>query len=293
MKTHSSHTFPIKNMRTPIWISCCIAVAILIAVLVLCETAIPQVGNSITWSPSVLSEVVAPGATTSTQILVTSKTTLQNVMLEVTPSIASFLTVEPANLTALTAGQSQEINATFSIPSKTPVGTYDGTVHLRTGARTLPQTLKVTVVVSQTPAIVPIPANFQPNLQIISQGGPVVLDNFGGQYQHGGLVPPGGAEITITTNPLPPLPLLMIISKELQGATITSTNAITVSGVSCAEVFYLDSLGQNYTSSNIAVYCPHNATLYKLFLFYTDGDPAANQFLGAFQQVLNTIQFTL
>src|SRR5262249_23220318 len=150
-------------MRTPLLISLSTAAAVLIAVSVLVETATPQPGYSITWSPSVLSQVIAPKATSSTQISFTSKMTLQNVRLDVNPAIAPFLNVEPASIAVLTAGQSQKVSATFSIPEGTPLGTYTGTVHLRTGTQTLPQTLKVTVVVSQTPVIVVAPANFQPN----------------------------------------------------------------------------------------------------------------------------------
>jgi hypothetical protein len=267
--------------------------AVFAALLILVQRAEPQVGYSITWSPAAVSEVVALGASTSVQVSVASKTNLQNITLQATPSLVPFLTLQPSSVTTLTAGQPQNIQITFSIPSATPVGSYNGTVHVRIGTRTLSQTLKVAVVVSQTPVIVSVPTNFQPNSQVISQGGPMLLNNFGSQYQNGGLVPPGGAEISITTNTLPRPPLSSFISNELQGATITSTSSIMVSGSSCTEVFYSDSYGKNYNYSNIAVYCPHNGTLYKLFLFYTAGDPATAQFLGAFQQVLNTVQFTL
>ncbi len=168
----------------------------------------------------------------------------------------------------------------------------DGTVHLRVGSQTAPQTLKIGIVVTTLPVTVPIPANYQVNSQVLMQGGPVLLNNFGGQYDHGGFVPPSGAEITVTTNPLPRPPLNNFIWNELRGATINSTTSITVSNASCTEVTYTDSFGLNTSYSALSVYCPHNQTLYKLFLFFRAGDPGASQFVAAFQQVLSTIQFT-
>ena len=266
-----------------------IVIAMLMAVV---QTAEAQTKYPITWSSSVVSEVVAQGKTTSVQLSLLSKSTLRNITLEITPTLAPLLAIQPIYIGVLNAGQSQNIQLTVGASSGTPVGSYSGTIHLRVGSQTLPQTVKVVIVVSKAPVTVPIPAGFQPNSQVISQGGPVLLNNFGSQYQNGGLVPPGGAEISITTMPLPPPPLSSLIANELQGATISSTKTIIVSGTSCTEVFYSDSFGQNYNYSNIAVYCPNNSTLYKLFLFYTASDPASGQFLAAFQQILSNIEFT-
>ena len=133
------------------------------------------------------------------------------------------------------------------------------------------------------------PPGFQVNADLLAASGPVSVNNFANQYQHGGLVPPGGADMDITSIPVPPPPLSNFIAYELQGATITSTSAITVSGISCTEEFYTESYGTTY--SNIAVYCPATTMLYKAYLSYHAGDPSESRFLTAFQTFLNSVQF--
>jgi hypothetical protein len=280
-------------MRQMTPLSTSVSIVILVTTFFAAAAASPQSGYSIAWSQASISPVLPAGGSSSSAVSVTSKTGLKSIALEPTPSISPFLTITPAALDFIPAFQAQNISINFSIPSGTAPGTYDGTVHLRVGSQTLPQTLKITITVSQTPIIVAIPAGFQPNSQVIAQAGPVLLDNFGAQYQHGGLIPPGGAEITLTSNPLPHTGLPSVIASELQGATLISSSPVLVSATSCTEVTYSDSFGPNNNYSNITVYCPHNATLYKIFLSYTAGDPGAQQFLDAFQQVLTSVQFTL
>ncbi len=74
---------------------------------------------------------------------------MQNVILEAVPEIAGFLTIQPSTFASVSANQAQPVHVSFSIPAGTTLGTYSGTVHLRVGSTTLPQTLKVVVNVWQ------------------------------------------------------------------------------------------------------------------------------------------------
>jgi hypothetical protein len=246
----------------------------------------------ISWSPPAITEVLGLGSNTSVETTFTSDTALQDVTLDVVPALVPFVTLQPSALASLAGGQAQKVSIFISVPSGTGVGVYGGTVHVRVGKQTAPQTLKITVVVTRLTVTVSVPENYQINSQVLGQGGPVLINNFGSQYQHGGFVPPNGAEITVTSNPLPRPPLSNFIWNELRGATINSTTSITVANTSCTEISYADSFGQTTNYSALAVYCPHNTTLYKFFLFYRAGDPGMSHFVAAFQQVLNTTQFT-
>ncbi len=75
---------------------------------------------------------------------------MQNVVIEAVPEIASFLTIQPNSFANVPANQPQSVRVSFVIPTGTTLGTYDGTLHVRIGDQTTPQTLKVVVNVWQT-----------------------------------------------------------------------------------------------------------------------------------------------
>ena len=111
------------------------------------------------------------------------------------------------------------------------------------------------------------PAGFTINTATLKLGGPLDFTNFNGQYLHGGFAPPGGAEIDIAKEPLPPPPLNNLIDIELanEGSSITSRPSLTVSGISCTQVIYTNNISIPMTN-NETVYCESGNTLYKLFL---------------------------
>lgn len=134
-----------------------------------------------------------------------------------------------------------------------------------------------------------VPSGFRADQDPLSMGGPLSIDNFGGAYGQGGVIPSGGAAIDATVMPLPSGPLKDYISgKELGGALIQGTSTATVSGISCQEVKYLDVYTPALSYDNDAVYCPSGASLYKFFLSYNDGDPNSSVYEAAFQRVVNS-----
>src|SRR6266851_4624494 len=241
--------------------------------------------GKITWAPSSTDLILPPGESTDGDFTFTSSVGLQNAVIGAVPEIAGFLSVQPNSFASIPAGQMQSVHVSFFIPAGSALGTHSGTIHVRIGNLTLPQTLKVSLNVVQRGMILTVPSTFQIDSQALSLGGPVSLTNFAGQYQEGGIVPPGGAEIDIPNIPFPTMPLSVFIANELQGATITSTHNISVSGSSCTEESYTDSYGPTLTYSNIAVYCSHGGLLYKLYLSYRVGDALETEFLTSFQQI--------
>lgn len=253
------------------------------------STATSSTQPKVSWSPSRISVVVPIGSTSSTTASFTSTNTLENVSVTAVPEIAQFIKLDPNSFATVPANQAQNVLLSLSVPQSAKPGTVEGTIHIQDGSRTLPQTLKVTVIAANGVSFV-VPPLFAPNASVISLGGPIALNTFNNAYQQGGIIPPGGADIDITSVPLPGS-LQSYIADELTGSIITGTNAIVVAGSSSTEVFYTDSFG-GLTYKNVAVFVPRSALLYKLYLSYHAGDTSESQFLASFEQILNTIQFT-
>ncbi len=116
-----------------------------------------------------------------------------------------------------------------------------------------------------------VPAGWTCNQDLLNRSGPIDLTNFGGAYLRGGILPPGGAEITITSVPAPPN-LEEFIRRELKGASIRQlAPAQTAPGA--FQAAYTEDLARDAVMGNVAIYGPHGATLYKFYLSYWTGDP--------------------
>lgn len=117
----------------------------------LAEPAAPPTAKStstrpkITWSTTSTQVILARGQTASEDFAFTSNVNLQDVVIEPVPEISPFLTVQPTSFASVPAGQSRLVHILYSIPASTTLGTYVGTIHVRVGGSTLPQTLKVTI----------------------------------------------------------------------------------------------------------------------------------------------------
>ena len=120
----------------------------------------------ITWFQNQIEVTLSSGQGASKDLNFTSSLALQNVILEAVPEIHGLLSVQPSSFASVSANQAQKVHVSFSIPAGTTLGTYTGTVHLRVGSTTFPQTLKVTVNVwnSLTDAAAGISVLFPPSL---------------------------------------------------------------------------------------------------------------------------------
>jgi hypothetical protein len=103
----------------------------------------------ISWSQQQIVITLSPGESTSRNVTFTSDLALQNIVIESVPEIASFLTIQPSSFASMPANQPQPVQIAFSIPAGTAPRTYDGTIHVPNGTRTLPQTLKVIITVER------------------------------------------------------------------------------------------------------------------------------------------------
>lgn len=269
------------------------AASILIA-RVSAAQGIPQ--PPITWSSPQLLVILSPGEGTSRDVTFVSAQDLPASTIQAVPEIAPFTAFVPSNLPVVSANAVQRVHISFFVPSSQALGTYEGTIHVQVGNRTVPATLKVTVRVWPTASANGVAVHYPPTLEINPQplalGGPLSLNTFHSAYLEGGIIPVGGAEVDFTRVPLPSQPLPDVIAKELQGTTIESTDAISISGSSGTRISYTASFTPSLVYKNVAVYVPRGAFLYKFYLTYQAGNPLESQLLTTFQEMLTTVQLS-
>lgn len=103
----------------------------------------------ISWTPGGITVTVATGDSAEVDVKFSSKIKLNNATLFIVPELQPFITITPSSFASISAGAENSVRLAISIPPTTPLGIYDGTVHLRVANRTYPQTLKVTLQVGQ------------------------------------------------------------------------------------------------------------------------------------------------
>ena len=89
--------------------------------------------------------ILSPGDIAAKDFTFASNQNLQNVVIEAVPEIAGFLSIQPNTFATVTMGQPQSVHISFSIPAGATLGACNGTIHLRVGIATLPQTMKIAI----------------------------------------------------------------------------------------------------------------------------------------------------
>ena len=121
--------------------------------------AVSAAQPKVTWSENHLNLQLSPGGGEVRQVTFTSDHNLQNVTVEPVAEIAGLVSVQPNTIATVFADQAQTVSLFFSIPAGTSFGLHEGTIHLRSGNQTIPQTLKVSIDVSQS---VDLPSEIEP-----------------------------------------------------------------------------------------------------------------------------------
>jgi len=105
----------------------------------------PSPQPKITWSEEQVEVILSPSENMFKDVTFTSTLDIKNIIIEAVPEIAGFVSIQPNSFASVPANQVQSVRLSFLIPQGAILGTYEGTVHVRVGSQTLPQTLKVTV----------------------------------------------------------------------------------------------------------------------------------------------------
>ncbi len=253
----------------------------------------------VSWTPQRLQVSVAAGTTAHVQATATLGEDVPSLTAEVVPALGPFVSVEPGVVPSLPAGSQQTFQIDIQIPAATRPRKLGGTLHLREGSSTLAQPLPIEITVTEAPPTVTakgieleIPPGWVVDQQSLDLGGPISLNDFDGDYAQGGLRPADGAEIDVTTIPLPNLTIPQLIQKDLAGASVGPIEATQVDGQPGFEVTYSFDLMPSLTEKDLAVYVPHGQVVYKFFLAYWQGNAQEAQLVTTFENLLSSARFT-
>ncbi len=134
-----------------------------------------------------------------------------------------------------------------------------------------------------------VPVGWSANQQLIAASGPVALTNFGGAYLPGGIVPPGSAEIEITSVPAP-ANLTEYVRNELRGANAAKMEEIAENGKAGLRTTYTYPISRSASIGNLAVYVPRGTVLYKFYLSYWSGTVNENALAEVLRNVIREAQ---
>ena len=127
-----------------------------ILLLLIATPATPQELGGITWQQSSYSVALVAGTVQTVTLSFTASQPVLDGSVFVTPSISGLLSIASLGNGTIPAGQMVDLAATVSVPLATPTGTYEGTLHVRSGFGTVAAPLPVTIqVVAPSADVVP------------------------------------------------------------------------------------------------------------------------------------------
>jgi hypothetical protein len=138
-------------------------------------------------------------------------------------------------------------------------------------------------------ARVHVPDGWSYNERLLAASGPLNMTNFGGVYATGGLLPPDGAEIEITSVPAPSN-LVEYIRKELKAAKIDKLQEMTSGDKSGIQASYVESISSDSSLKTVVSYIMHGSTLYKFYLSNWAGNRNEPALSAAYTQVVKEAQ---
>lgn len=149
--------FPRKPRTATTVFALGVVFALLLSGLVPLHTSRAAAQPKIRWSEKHLDATVSPGGGSVRQVTFTSDQNLRDVNIETTPSLAGLVSVRPTQIASAFADQPQTVTLLVSAPPDATPGVRGGTIHVRSGDRTLPLPLNVSVEIKQGVVNVDLP----------------------------------------------------------------------------------------------------------------------------------------
>ena len=108
----------------------------------------------VTWDPRGIEQTLGLGGGVDLTATFVSKVTLNNVDLWVVPRLQAFVSLNQTHFAVVEANTPYEIRLYVFIPYGSQTGLYNGTIHLREGSKTYPQTLKIKLNIADAAATI-------------------------------------------------------------------------------------------------------------------------------------------
>jgi len=141
---------PLK--KTILGLGLILAATITIVAIILFLPSVGLATPKITWTPNKISETVSPLESKSVVVSFTTSENINNVDVNVVPELQPYLQIQPSTFSSIKAGSTNNLTLTISASANSPLGTFDGTIQLKsTGkpAKTYAKPLPVTLSVGQ------------------------------------------------------------------------------------------------------------------------------------------------
>ncbi len=116
------------------------------------------------------------------------------------------------------------------------------------------------------------------------------INDFGGKYQSGWVIPMGGAEIDVVTTTVYSS-VGEIMTTELMNAANLATSTVTVDNIACKQAAYQYSHAPGLVSQDISIYCLRGSELWKIYFSRRVGDTMAQVHVADFNGVLGSMKF--
>ncbi len=253
--------------------------------------------TEVIWSPETVDVTVEQGKDISVDVSFISAKSINKAVVIIDPSLKGYTTVTSNDLSRVGKNTPVRFTLTFSVSTTTSIGTYTGGITLTKDVPpekvygTLPVTLHVIEPRIEAEGVsFELPGEeWHVDEKQQELGGAVELMNFT-QWGHGGILPVGGASVSMPVVPLD-RPIQEIINEHTKEDLIQSTSQIIVGGENAIRVESTAFPDKPFAENEIGVYLSHNGKLYRFILNYRPGDPHAEDFIQAFNHVLNTVTF--
>jgi hypothetical protein len=134
-------------------------------------------------------------------------------------------------------------------------------------------------------ASISAPAGWTCNAPLLAAGGPIACANFAEPNATGGVLPPGGAEIEITSVARP-MALDVYARGELRGVRDVKLQEAPVGGRPALRAAYTEQVAPGVSTDNQVYYVAQGNRLYKFYLTYHSGDAQAAALVRTWETVV-------
>src|SRR3989344_1796134 len=101
----------------------------------------------ISWFPDKVNVIVFKGGTRSLEISFTSNTDINNPKIFIVPELKPYITIMPKSIGFIQGKKQISLKLTIFIPKGTPTGLINGTMHIKSGTKTIAKPLPISISV--------------------------------------------------------------------------------------------------------------------------------------------------